>query len=171
MSFFFFRLLKQLTLLSVYCGFVHLPQAKQKNRGVNEIWTDAVQLAASNASKGVAPKALSAHLVRMGDLGNVPRQEKKFKARNQVRISQTGVDSRWVRLFSGVCWVETARCQDGLRATVVRCAISRHSQVVAHMQGTDQTTRSVVGGIGEDSPNPKRGCARRHEFNTRRSEC
>ena len=36
-------------------------------------------LAANNASSGVAPKPLSAHLVRMGDLGNVPRQEKKFK--------------------------------------------------------------------------------------------
>lgn len=56
-----------------------LAQAKQKNRGVNEIWTDAVQRAALNASKGVAPKALSGNLVRMGDLGNVPRQEKKFK--------------------------------------------------------------------------------------------
>lgn len=55
-------------------------QAKQKNRGVNEIWADAVALAAGNASNGTAPKPLCAHLVRMGDLGNVPRQEKKFKA-------------------------------------------------------------------------------------------
>ena len=56
------------------------PQAKQqKNRGVNEIWADAVQRAAANASQGVAPKALSDNLIRMGELGNVPRQEKKFK--------------------------------------------------------------------------------------------
>ena len=54
-------------------------QAKQKNRGVNEIWADAVSLAAGKASAGTAPKPLCAHLVRMGDLGNVPRQEKKFK--------------------------------------------------------------------------------------------
>lgn len=54
-------------------------QAKQKNRGVNEIWAESVLIAASNASSGVAPKPLCAHLVRMGDLGNVPRQEKKFK--------------------------------------------------------------------------------------------
>lgn len=57
-------------------------QTKQKNRGVNEIWADAVVLAAQNASSGAAPKPLCAQLVRMGDLGNVPRQEKKFKVRS-----------------------------------------------------------------------------------------
>lgn len=35
--------------------------------------------AAEAAAKGTAPKAISSHLARMGDLGNVPRQEKKFK--------------------------------------------------------------------------------------------
>lgn len=60
---------------------MHHRQTKQKNRGVNEIWADAIVLAANNASSGVAPKPLCTHLVRMGDLGNVPRQEKKFKVR------------------------------------------------------------------------------------------
>lgn len=53
---------------------------------MNEIWADAVVLAANNASTGVAPKPLCAHLVRMGDLGNVPRQEKKFKVSHTVSV-------------------------------------------------------------------------------------
>lgn len=73
-------------------------QAKQKNRGVNEIWADAVALAAGNASNGTAPKPLCAHLVRMGDLGNVPRQEKKFKA----SLRQYG-ESEVVLLFVREC--------------------------------------------------------------------
>ncbi|CAN0077752.1 unnamed protein product [Ectocarpus sp. 6 AP-2014] len=74
------------------------PKAKQKNRGVNEIWADSVLLAASNASSGVAPKPLCAHLVRMGDLGNVPRQEKKFKnfVKNSLRVfDETSVSKLW----------------------------------------------------------------------------
>ncbi|CAM9767800.1 unnamed protein product [Ectocarpus fasciculatus] len=74
------------------------PKAKQKNRGVNEIWADSVLLAASNASSGVAPKPLCAHLVRMGDLGNVPRQEKKFKnfVKNSLRVfDETTVSKLW----------------------------------------------------------------------------
>eukprot|EP00752_Nemacystus_decipiens_P002331 g2204.t1 len=72
------------------------PKAKQKNRGVNEIWADAIVLAASNASSGVAPKPLCAHLVRMGDLGNVPRQEKKFKnfVKNSLRVFDEGSVSK-----------------------------------------------------------------------------
>ncbi|CAM9449539.1 unnamed protein product [Laminaria digitata] len=74
------------------------PKAKQKNRGVNEIWADAVQRAATNASKGNAPKPLCANLVRMGDLGNVPRQEKKFKnfLKNSIRVfDEPGLAKLW----------------------------------------------------------------------------
>lgn len=65
--------------LDYFSLFFFFQQTKVKNRGVNEIWTDAVMRAAEAAAKGTAPKAISGHLVRMGDLGNVPRQEKKFK--------------------------------------------------------------------------------------------
>lgn len=62
-----------------------MPQAKNKSRGVQEIWTDAVMLAASAAERGEAPSGISALLSRMGSLGNVPRQEKKFKVTGCTR--------------------------------------------------------------------------------------
>ncbi|CAN0049726.1 unnamed protein product, partial [Hapterophycus canaliculatus] len=80
------------------------PKAKQKNRGVNEIWADAVSLAASNAATGVAPKPLCHHLIRMGDLGNVPRQEKKFKnfVKNSLRVFDDGSVSKLWEYMDGV---------------------------------------------------------------------
>ncbi|CAN0303459.1 unnamed protein product, partial [Scytosiphon promiscuus] len=80
------------------------PKAKQKNRGVNEIWADAVSLAAGNASTGVAPKPLCPHLIRMGDLGNVPRQEKKFKnfVKKSLRVFDEGSVSKLWDYMDGV---------------------------------------------------------------------
>lgn len=102
------------------CSEVQLPsfakndalgrQAKTKNRGVNEIWTDAVTRAAAAAASGTAPKAISGHLARMGDLGNVPRQEKKFKVHttNYVvfffpRIATCCGEKQRLRSLSAVC--------------------------------------------------------------------
>lgn len=76
-------------------------KSKVKNRGVNEIWTDAVIRAAGAAAKGSAPKAISGHLVRIGDLGNVPRQEKKFKVASGLDIvSYHNVMYRFVHIVN-----------------------------------------------------------------------
>ncbi|CAM9492461.1 unnamed protein product [Choristocarpus tenellus] len=75
------------------------PKAKVKKRGINEIWAEAVEQAASSAKQ--SPPAISGHLLRMGELGNVPRQEKKFKnfVRNSLRVYNEGVISQlWSHL-------------------------------------------------------------------------
>lgn len=103
-------------------------QAKQKNRGVNEIWTDAVLRASANASKGMAPKALSGNLVRMADLGNVPRQEKKFKVRNK----KCTVRRMRYRACSRTSTARVAKAVPGILSTTqIRwwCAVPRKTVV------------------------------------------
>lgn len=48
--------------------------------------------AASSAAKGEAPKDISAFLCRMGDMGNIPRQEKKFKVKDCMFYSEKFVE-------------------------------------------------------------------------------
>ncbi|CAM9730895.1 unnamed protein product [Ascophyllum nodosum] len=114
------------------------PKAKQqKNRGVNEIWADAVQRAAANASQGVAPKALSDNLIRMGELGNVPRQEKKFKnfIKNSFRVlNDAGVSKLWEYL-------------DGVRQEVLR----EEQEAIAEKEKEGEK------GAATSTPNPANG--------------
>ncbi|CAM9170771.1 unnamed protein product [Chrysoparadoxa australica] len=80
-----------------YQGSLYKGKAKAAKRNPQQEWMNLIE-----ESIDEAPSTVKAQLVRMAELGNVPRQEKKFRAfcANSLRLGGAAMNQTWGYLSS-----------------------------------------------------------------------